>query len=160
MLRVSPSWSACQQRHLAYLAEFTSSMVHGPGIKNVVADALSRTSTVLVPVPGPTASCLVSLPPSTVPPPILSDPALSSYDFRFFSTLQLICSSVSEMSSSLSLSLVSVPLEESSLLCDVYSGSLPTVVPLEFRQDLFELLHSSSHPGVRASRRLLSAGFV
>ena len=41
LFRTSPPWSAHQQRHLAYLAEFTSSVVHIPGKENVVADALS-----------------------------------------------------------------------------------------------------------------------
>ena len=41
LFRRSPPWSARQQRHLAYLAEFTSSVVHIPGKENVVADALS-----------------------------------------------------------------------------------------------------------------------
>ena len=41
LFRVSPPWSARQQHNLAYLAEFTSSMVHVPGIKKVVAYALS-----------------------------------------------------------------------------------------------------------------------
>jgi len=42
MLRVSPPWSARQQRHLSYIAEFTSDIRHTPGASNVVADALSR----------------------------------------------------------------------------------------------------------------------
>ena len=41
MTRVTPPWSARQQRHLAYLAEFTSDFRHTPGAANVVADALS-----------------------------------------------------------------------------------------------------------------------
>ena len=41
LFRVSPPWSAYQQRHLSYLAEFTSSIVHVPGPENVVADTLS-----------------------------------------------------------------------------------------------------------------------
>ena len=85
---------------------------------------LSQPSTVSVPVPGPTESSLVSPPPSTMPLPVLSDPVLSSYNFRCFFALQLTCSSVSEMSSSPSLSLFSVPFGESSLLCDVSSKFL------------------------------------
>ena len=44
LFRSSPPWSARQQRHLAYVAEFTSSIVHVPGLENTVADALSRPS--------------------------------------------------------------------------------------------------------------------
>jgi hypothetical protein len=42
--RLSPPWSARQQRQLAYLSEFTSDIRHTPGHANVVADALSRPS--------------------------------------------------------------------------------------------------------------------
>ena len=41
LFRSSPPWSARQQRHLLYLAEFTSSIVHIPGKENVVAHSLS-----------------------------------------------------------------------------------------------------------------------
>jgi hypothetical protein len=41
MSRVSPPWSARQQRQMAYLAEFTADFRHTPGATNVVADALS-----------------------------------------------------------------------------------------------------------------------
>jgi hypothetical protein len=42
MSRVTPPWSARQQRHLAYISEFTTDLFHTPGKENVVADALSR----------------------------------------------------------------------------------------------------------------------
>ena len=48
MFRVSPPWSAWQQRHLSYLAEFTSFVVHVPGVNKVVTDALSRSSPIPV----------------------------------------------------------------------------------------------------------------
>ena len=41
LFRVSPAWSACQQCHLSYLVESTSSNVPVPGPKNVVADTFS-----------------------------------------------------------------------------------------------------------------------
>ena len=50
LFRTSPPWSARQQRQLAYLAEFTSSIVHVPGKENLVADALSHP---ISPVPTP-----------------------------------------------------------------------------------------------------------
>ncbi len=40
--RVSPPTSGRQQRHLAFLSEYTNQLVYLPGTSNVVADALSR----------------------------------------------------------------------------------------------------------------------
>ena len=62
------------------------------------------------------------------------------------------------MRSSLSLSLVSVPLWASSLLCDFSSGSLRPLVPLDLCHGMFDLLYSSSHPGICASCRLPPPG--
>jgi len=42
ILRLSDPWTARQQRHLAYLAEYTSDLRHLTGKENSVADALSR----------------------------------------------------------------------------------------------------------------------
>ena len=49
------AWSDRQQRHLAYVAEYTADIQHVPGEENVVADALSR----------PPAVTAVVLPAST-----------------------------------------------------------------------------------------------
>jgi hypothetical protein len=40
--RVSPQTSGRQQRHLAFISEYTNQLVYVPGTSNVVADALSR----------------------------------------------------------------------------------------------------------------------
>jgi hypothetical protein len=40
--RLSPPWSARQQRQLAYLSEYTSDIWHTPGHANFAANALSR----------------------------------------------------------------------------------------------------------------------
>ena len=39
---MSDPWTARQQRHLAYVAEYTSEIRHMPGADNLVADSLSR----------------------------------------------------------------------------------------------------------------------
>ena len=46
---VADSCSARQQRHLSFLAEYTSDIRHLPGKENVVADALSRPAAAVVP---------------------------------------------------------------------------------------------------------------
>ena len=58
--RVSVPWSAKQQRHLSYIAEFTSDLRYVPGEANTVADALSRPTNSLIPV------SLVSTPPRKI----------------------------------------------------------------------------------------------
>ena len=42
--RSTDAWTAKQCRHLSYVAEFTSDIQHVPGLQNVVADTLSRSS--------------------------------------------------------------------------------------------------------------------
>jgi len=47
--RISDALSARQQRHLSFLAEFTSDVHHMPGAENVVADTLSRPAALVLP---------------------------------------------------------------------------------------------------------------
>ncbi|CAI5692265.1 unnamed protein product [Oreochromis niloticus] len=46
------------------------------------------------------------------------------------------------------------------LLCDVSTGRPRPVVPLSWRRRVFDSVHALSHPGVRASVKLVSARFV
>ena len=78
LFRVSPPWSAHQQCHLSYLAEFTSSVVHIPGPENVVADTLSRPSTDSSPAPTPAPAPVSSPSPSALVSPVSLLP--SSFD--------------------------------------------------------------------------------
>ena len=50
--RLSDAWSARQQRHMAYIAEFTSDLRHIAGKENVVADAISRPAAAVLPHQG------------------------------------------------------------------------------------------------------------
>jgi hypothetical protein len=75
--RVSPPWSARQQRQLAYIAEFSVNIRHTPGAHNWVVDALSRPTAVVAAPSSP------SLPPIVDPPqpaPILpSSPSVDDW---------------------------------------------------------------------------------
>ncbi|XP_061896831.1 uncharacterized protein LOC133645915 [Entelurus aequoreus] len=46
------------------------------------------------------------------------------------------------------------------LLCDVSTGRSRPVVPVDWRRQVFDAMHSLSHPGVRASVKLVGAKFV
>ena len=76
------------------------------------------------------------------------------------SKFQTICSSVQEMKVNPSLTVISHSVGASDIFCDISTGSLCPLVPLQLRRKLFIQLHSISHPGVRASKRLISSRFV
>ena len=81
LFRSSPPWSARQQRHLSYIAEFTNNIIHLPGEQNIVADALSR----------PIAPLMSPMPETPPTPPM--PPNLRSFFTRIFHpTRGLLCS--------------------------------------------------------------------
>ena len=144
LFRVSPPWSARQQCDLSYLSEFTSDLVHLPSSQNVVADALSRPSSVLSPAasalrvdmvqdPGltpfreflPSSAPSFVVPPST-PFPVSALQSLSSalpVDFSVLSSLQLSCPETTALLGNPSLWVVSMPYGESYVHCDLSTGS-------------------------------------
>lgn len=169
LFRTSPPWSARQQRHLSFLSEFTSSIVHLPGSENCVADSLSRpgpdpdTTLTLPACPKDGSSSLaVNKPVSTVQPCLVAPGSFpdTGVDLVQFSQLQLSCPSVLQMKSSSVLKVIPLPAGFSQILCDVSSGSPRPLVPVSLRRSIFSQLHSISHPGIRGSKRLISAKFV
>jgi RNase H-like domain found in reverse transcriptase/Reverse transcriptase (RNA-dependent DNA polymerase)/Integrase zinc binding domain/Integrase core domain len=140
--RVSPPWTARQQRHLSFIAEFNVQLVHTPGVENVVADSLSRPG-------GPVAAVAAA---TSEPPPILwselaaaqqADPLLPP--FLEHSSLQIIYH----------------PLDGGQRLAgDMSTGSFRPIVPEPYRRRVFDNLHCMAHPGVKASNRLISARYV
>ena len=63
-------------------------------------------------------------------------------------------------SSSLQLEAVPVPASTTTLTCDLSTGIPRPFVPQSFRRIVFNSLHSLSHPGVRATERLVTARYV
>jgi len=82
------------------------------------------------------------------------------FDFSQVLLLQKTCPSVQVMKKLPSLSIVKVTLDSGDLICDSSTGFLRPLVPETLRKSLFLALHNVSHPGVRGSRRLISARFV
>jgi hypothetical protein len=101
MTRVTPPQSVRQQRHLAFVSEFTTDLRHTPGSANVVADALSRPPAVVkvsteglpvlsIPPPSPPSD-----PPQTPPPAVAAD--AQPVDFTELAFAQPSCPDVQAM---------------------------------------------------------------
>jgi RNase H-like domain found in reverse transcriptase/Reverse transcriptase (RNA-dependent DNA polymerase)/Integrase zinc binding domain/Integrase core domain len=133
--RTSDAWSARQQRHLSYVAEYTSDIRHVPGKNNNVADALSRPAAAVAP-----ATCGV--------------------DFQQLAAAQRVCSETAELATCQSLHVQKVVVNNVELLCDVSNGLIRPLVPNSFRQAVFQSVHQLAHPGTRATRRMVSTRFV
>uniref|UniRef100_A0A669E6I5 Gypsy retrotransposon integrase-like protein 1 n=1 Tax=Oreochromis niloticus TaxID=8128 RepID=A0A669E6I5_ORENI len=136
MSKVSDPWSGCQQRQLAAISEFTTDIQHVAGKSNCVADCLS--------------------------PPLVS-PVYVGIDFDAMAADQRADPDVLALrSEQTGLVLEDRPMWNGgpSLLCDVSTGRPRPVVPLSWRRRVFDSVHALSHPGVRASVKLVSSRFV
>ena len=60
----------------------------------------------------------------------------------------------------LTLQNVPIPNSDKTILCDVSQGYFRPVVPSSLRQEMFQKLHSLSHPGIKASRHLVAQRYV
>ena len=167
LFRTTPPWSALQQRQLSYISEFTSNIIHLPGVENCVADALSCPSGVhpSSSSASPSAWTLVRqvrISPSLIPvllthsfPPENQLSALG-YDFSVLPPLQPSCPSVQSMLTNPSLEVLPVHYSDSAVLSDVPAGSLRPLVPTVPQKQLFSAIHRISHPEVQSSKRLIS----
>ena len=63
-------------------------------------------------------------------------------------------------STSLQLQQVPIPASSTTLLCDVSTGHPRPYVPPDLRRQVFDSLHSMSHPGIRATQCLITAHYV
>ena len=79
---------------------------------------------------------------------------------KWQSALQQLCPKVDALRHSSALNIVSVPISGFFLLCDSSTGVLNPLVPESIQRKVFDNIHKISHPGKRASRRLVSRRFV
>ena len=129
-----------QIRHLDYILQFTSDIRHIRGSDNAVADALSRAYSI-------TSNMLPNL------------------DFQALATAQHCDKELESFlknpnSHSLMLRPVPLPYSDASVICDMSTGTPRPFVPSTFREQVFTRLHALSHPGSRASQRLVTSRFV
>jgi transposase InsO family protein len=175
--KTAESWTARQQRQLSFLSEFTADIQHVAGRENVVADALSRpVNLVREAVAGPntaeTCHCqpLINRPgqraagisPSRDSPAaaVAALAAPASVDFAAMAAAQNNCSDCVELLRSNLLKVKQHVVGSCTLWCDFSTGSPRPLVPQQFREAVFAAIHGVAHPGIRATKRLISARFV
>ena len=93
-----------------------------------------------------------------------ADPVLpftsGGIDVAALATAQPVCKEVSAMKQLPSLRISSFNLLGHELLCDFSQGAPRPLLPPIFRYPAFATAHTLSHPGIRASKRLMSTRWV
>jgi hypothetical protein len=80
--------------------------------------------------------------------------------FHKMAANQASCPSTLQAAKSSSLSVRTVQVGGASLLCDVACGITRPLVPLVDRPAVFYAIHNVAHPGIHATKHMLSARFV
>lgn len=124
-----------QIRHLDFVSQFSTDIRHISGNENVVADALSRIEEITLPVDYHTLSSSQK-----------SDPELQSL--------------LKNPGTSLRLKTVSVPASNITLVCDTTTSRTRPYVPPNLRRQIFDSIHSMSHPGTNTTAKMVSDRFV
>jgi transposase InsO family protein len=147
LTRLSDAWSARQQRQLSAIAEYTTDIRHVPGAENVVADALSR--------PPEATSGLAAAAVASVEPA-----GGGEIDYVELAADQEQCEQIKLLAASPALRILRVKVGGVNLLCDMSTASPRPLVPEKWRRRVFRAVHELAHPGVRATRRLITSRFL
>ena len=126
-----------QIRHLDFISQFTSDVRYIKGSENAAADALSRVA----------VNTITS----------------NTIDFHAMALAQqndLELIRLQPGTTSLTLQPIPLPTTDAALICDTSTGSPRPFVPKSFRRSVFDALHGLSHPGIRATQKLLTARYV
>ena len=135
----SDTYTPRQIRHLDYISQFTNDIRHIKGANNPAADALSR-----IEINALQASESELLELEELARVQQDDPDLTKL----------------RSSSSLILEDIPLPQTNTTIVCDVSKGVPRPYVPKHFRRTIFNSFHSLSHPGIRATQKLITTRFV
>ncbi|GFR84974.1 Pol polyprotein [Elysia marginata] len=134
MPKLSDPWSARQQRHLAFISEFTTDIRHISGKSNVVADCFSRAA--------------------------LSNVVLG-IDYGAMANSQTEDADVKAFQTAVTgLGIFPFQTHSTTLLCDVYTGIARPLVPRSFQRQVFDIIHNLAHPSRKSTVKLISQKFV
>ena len=128
-----------QERHLDFIGQFTNDIRYIKGSQNVVADTLSRPQTDSI------------------------DLSITSIEelIKFQQDDEELHSLRNDPSPrcSYTLELINIPASNLKVWCDTSTGKNRPFVPKTLREDIFQSIHSLSHPGVRSTRKKISARY-
>ncbi|CAG4969802.1 unnamed protein product [Colias eurytheme] len=120
-------------RQLLYISEFTSDIQHIQGTENQVADALSRIESIVC----PSSSEYVEVARAQATDAELAD-LMKTNDKLQWKQLALDNN------------------DDIKIYCEASAQNIRPYIPAQFRKSIFNKFHDVSHPGVRASRALVS----
>jgi hypothetical protein len=126
--RVSPPTSGRQQRHLAFISEYTNQRRYLPGTTNVVADALSRPAAAAAGAEWVYAAVAHKAP----------------LDLKDMALRQILCPQVQALRSSPGLRIITQKVGDLDLIGDSSTGLFRPLVPRDLRQQVFEHLHGAA----------------
>ncbi|KAK3776971.1 hypothetical protein RRG08_022765 [Elysia crispata] len=137
MAKTKDLWSARQQRHLSTISEFSTDIAHVSGKNNIVAECLSRSRT--------------------------TNPVSLGIDYIAMARAQAVSIDVQAYKTAFTcLEITNTRLSEQGpeLVCDVSTGRPRPIIPPDFRHTVFDVVHNLSHPGVKATVKMVSDKFV
>ena len=134
-------FSPTEIRHLDYVSQFTTDIRYVKGSENWAADALSR------------------LQIESVTQMITQ---ITAVNFDAIASKQKTDEELIKLRISSNLQFKELPLftTHGTITCDISTTYPRPYIPKEFRRDVFNSIHSISHPGIRATQRLMTERFI
>ena len=132
--KLSDPWSARQQRHLAFISEFSTDIRHVSGKSNVVADCLSRAAL---------SNVILGIDYGAMAAEQAEDPEVKTFQTAITG-----------------LQIRPYQIHNSTLLCDISTGLPRPLVPRSFQRQVFETIHNLAHPSRKSTVKLVSQKFA
>lgn len=125
-------------RQLLFISEFSTDIRYVSGDDNIVADALSRVDTI---------AC-----PTTIDYELLAESQKhDDYIVQYNNT--------SNISTKADFKQIYFPLSNCKIYCEISQSKARPYLTKEFRRIAFDNVHNISHPGIRATRRMITDRF-
>lgn len=134
-LRNKDSYTPHQLRHMDFISQFTTDIRYIKGVENTPADALSRNITAVTSSSLDFAAVAADQPGDDELQQLLNNPALQ-------------------------MKRITLPGTTVTLYADVSTRNVRPYLPQRHRYQAFRQLHDLSHPGIRASQRMMTARFI